>query len=203
MAVAGIEKVFIVIRDGKYDIPSYFTRLNLTEPSLAFITVPETKGVPFTLDRAHPFIQDSNIAFGFPDILFDNAGAFRELVDKWPDLPGDILLGVMPADNPRKVDMIEFGDNGIVSKLKIKPTESEHSHTWALALWTPKFTGYLHEKVKYIKTGDTGQKEIHLGDIINMAIEDGFIVKGHEVSSEPFIDIGTFPDLKRALAKYL
>ncbi len=39
-------------------------------------------GTPFTLDQAYPFVQNTLVAFSFPDIIFDADDAFVRLLER-------------------------------------------------------------------------------------------------------------------------
>src|SRR6185295_14257441 len=51
---AGIERIFMVLHEAKGDVPRYFGTGELAQVSLAYLTVPGSRGVPETLDRAFP-----------------------------------------------------------------------------------------------------------------------------------------------------
>jgi hypothetical protein len=79
---AGVRTTYIVIREGKWDIPQYFLAGDLVDMSLAYVVIPESIGPPDTIDRAYPFVRQSRIAFGFPDILFGPRDAYAQLIRK-------------------------------------------------------------------------------------------------------------------------
>jgi glucose-1-phosphate thymidylyltransferase len=70
MKIAGITTAYIVLREGKWDIPAYFGDGTKLDMHLAYVVISDSCGPPDTLDRAYPFVQNKLIAFGFPDILF-------------------------------------------------------------------------------------------------------------------------------------
>ena len=70
MRLAGVSKAFVVLRDGKWDIPAYFGDGGMLDMNLAYLMMKLPYGAPYTADQAYPFLQHSLVAFGFPDILF-------------------------------------------------------------------------------------------------------------------------------------
>src|SRR5262245_39032953 len=78
LQAAGIRKVFVVLRDGKWDIPAYFSGGTIEDIDLAYVMAKLPYGAPYTLDSGYAFVQDSVVAFGFPDILFEGESAFVE-----------------------------------------------------------------------------------------------------------------------------
>lgn len=108
-------------------------------------------GVPFTLDQAYPFVQDAIVALGFPDIIFQPEDAYRKLFFKQAETNADIVLGLFPAHQPQKTDMVELDDDGRICALHIKPEQTQLRYTWQIAVWTPVFTSYVHDYVYHRK----------------------------------------------------
>jgi glucose-1-phosphate thymidylyltransferase len=202
MRLADITKAFIILRDGKWDIPAYFGDGKVMDMNLAYLMMDLPYGVPFTLDQAYPFVQDAVVALGFPDIIFEPEDAYRKLLLKRAETNADIVLGIFPADNPRKTDMVEFDDSGRIRGLHIKPEKTELIYTWQNAVWTPVFTRYMHNYLSD-RTPDTidpgRQKELFVGDVIQAAIMDGMRVESVLFPDGNCVDIGTPEDLMRAV----
>ena len=81
MKFAGISKVYIVLRPGKWDIPAYFGDGSILNMHLAYLILGVPFGVPYTLDQAYPFVRHAMVAFGFPDILFESDDGFAKLIE--------------------------------------------------------------------------------------------------------------------------
>jgi len=60
---AGISKTFIVIREGKWDIPAYFGDGTFVNMQLGYLIMREPFGPPFTLDQAYPFLHNEFSSF--------------------------------------------------------------------------------------------------------------------------------------------
>ena len=71
----------MILRDGKWDIPSYLGDGSLVNLHLAYLMMAQPFGVPYTLDQAYPFVKDCRIALGFPDVLFESQDAFEKILD--------------------------------------------------------------------------------------------------------------------------
>src|SRR5262245_15338842 len=63
MRLAGITKIYIVLREGKWDIPGYFGDGSMLDMKLAYLMIGSPFGTPYTLDAAYPFLECSIIAF--------------------------------------------------------------------------------------------------------------------------------------------
>ncbi len=205
--LAGIKKAYVILREGKWDIPAYFKNGGRVGLHLAYLLVDTSAGVPFTLDYAYPFMKNSMVAFGFPDIAFQPHDAFVNLLDRQSKTKSDIVLGLFRASNPEKVDMVEVDSDGRVRAIVIKQNEPDLTHAWIIAVWTPTFTKYLHDYVvkdkelvhKMPKSPHENQmREIFIGDVIQTGINEGLIVDSVIFKSGTFLDIGTSYDLVKS-----
>jgi glucose-1-phosphate thymidylyltransferase len=202
MRAADIAKLYIVLREGKWDIPAYFRGGTMLGMHLGYLIVEPNSGPPYTLDEAYPFVRDAIIAFGFPDILFEGDHAFRQLLSHQAHCSADIVLGLFPADRPEEMDMVELGENGRVRDLIIRPTQTGLRYSWDVAVWTPTFTEFLHQYVARNKASTVLSPELSVGEVIQAAIRQNLRVDGLQVSEEPYLDIGTPHGLAEALRRY-
>ncbi|RJQ42904.1 MAG: dTDP-glucose pyrophosphorylase [Nitrospiraceae bacterium] len=204
MRIADITKAFVILRDGKWDIPAYFGDGKMFDMRLGYLMMDLPYGVPYTLDQAYPFVHDAIIALGFPDILFEPDYAYRKLLKKLTETNADIVLGLFPAGNPRKTDMVDLDDNGRIRGLHIKPEKTQLTYTWQIAVWTPVFTRYMHDFVSNRKKNCTdlqNQNELFVGDIVLAAIKERMHIESVLFPGGSCLDIGTPEDLKKAVEK--
>ncbi len=202
MKVAGLKEVFIILREGKWDIPTYFGDGKIVDMNIAYLILGLPFGVPYTLDQAYPFVENAPIGFGFPDIMFDTDDAFVRLFKQLNVSAADAVLGIFPANRPEKVDLVDLDDKSRVKRIVIKPRKSKLTHTWGIAVWTPKFTRFMHDYLKTKKKLAEKESELFLGDVFQEAIHAGLKVEGNHVSKKPFLDIGTPEDLRTAIRRY-
>jgi glucose-1-phosphate thymidylyltransferase len=208
MGRVNVSKVYIILRKGKWDIPAYFSDgKNLGIP-LAYLMMDLPFGVPYTLDQAYPFVKNSVIVFGFPDILFEPEDAFEQLLSRQTKSGSDIVLGIFTADQPHKMDMVDINSHGSVQRIDIKPTSTHLQYTWIIAVWTPVFTRYLHDyvaehKAQHISAqppqSNLNYNELFLGHVIDSAIQNGIQTETVIFSNCRYLDIGTPEDLKKAV----
>src|SRR5262245_49708296 len=199
MRFAGISKAYIVLRPGKWDIPTYFGDGSLLNMHLAYLMLGAPFGVPFTLDQAYPFVRHATVAFGFPDILFDSNDGFSRLLARQSETLPDIILGLFPANHPRKEDTVDFDSNGNVRDIILRPSGSSLRYTWGIAVWSPDFTEFLHSYVSDKKTNAGQDAELSAGHAIKAAIHAGLRVAALVLNEEPYLDIGTPDDLLLAV----
>jgi glucose-1-phosphate thymidylyltransferase len=168
---------------------------------LAYLMMGPPFGAPYTLDQAYPFAGDALVALGFPDIIFEPRDVYGSLLEHQRAAKADVVLGLFPATDPRKTDMVEVAGGGRVLRLEIKPPRSQLRHTWGLAVWTPAFTRFLHEHLAVLPR-PPARGELFVGDVIQAAIESGLRVEGIHLSDEPYIDIGTPENLALAVRRW-
>jgi glucose-1-phosphate thymidylyltransferase len=203
MAAAGISQAYVVIRRGKWDIPAYLQEGKLIGVNLAYVVIEASPNTPFTLDAASAFVAGRIVALGFPDLIFEAPEAYSRLAECHGDTRADVVLGLFPADAPASCDMVDADSGGRVRSIAIKPQTTLLTRTWGVALWTPAFTAFMHAFVQRGLAGNPGTRgkarEIYVGDVIQAAIDDGMPVQAVEVSSAPYLDVGTPEGLARAL----
>jgi glucose-1-phosphate thymidylyltransferase len=202
MQAAGITKAYIVIREGKWDIPAYLRDGGMLEMDLAYLITVLPFGPAYTLDAAYPFVQDTVVAFGFPDILFAGDHAFQQLLSEQGMDEADVVLGLFPGDQPHLMDMVELDDRNWVRDIVIKPRQTELRYSWDIAVWTPAFTEFLHQYIAAHKASAAASPELSVGEVIQAAIRQKLRVKGMQVSEEPYLDIGTPQGLEKAFTRY-
>ena len=205
MRFAGITEAYIVLRNGKWDIPAYLGDGTMLDMHLAYLIVHIPFGVPYTIDQAYPFVHDALIAFGFPDIIFQPEDAFVQLLKRQAAVKADVVLGIFPTDEPNKWDMVDLDESGKIHKIVIKPRQSNLHYTWINAVWTSAFTQFIHE---YLSANDQDkiinkfpdQRELFIGNVIQAAIEKNMHVEGVLFPNGACLDIGTPNDLIKVLS---
>jgi glucose-1-phosphate thymidylyltransferase len=203
MRAAGICKAYIVLREGKWDIPTYLSDGRMVDMDIAYLMAHQSFGVPYTLDQAYPFVQDVIVAFGFPDILFHGDRVFDSLLRHQATSHADIVLGLFPVYENQKTDRVDFDASGVVREIIIPPRETRLQFSWDVTMWTPVFTSFLHDYLSQRKVSAATEPELSVGHVIQAAIENGLRVNAIPVSDEPFLDIGTPEGLTLALKRFL
>ena len=197
---AGIAKTFIVIREGKWDIPAYFGDGALVHMHLGYLMVRESFGPPFTLDQAYPFVCNKLVAFGFPDIMFSPQDVFNQLLDYQETNQSDVVLALFPAHDPQIMDMVDIDKNGKVRTMLFKPSNTDLRFAWLCGVWTPVFTHFMHDYLQTylrencpqnVKEDGLEQEDLTVGAVLQAAIKKGLNVHGVTFPYGKYIDIGT------------
>lgn len=200
MRLANIKKVYLIIRDGKWDIPSYFCDGQMLDMHIAYLMMNLPFGVPFTLDQAYPFVRDSLVALGFPDTIMKPDDVYARLIARLEHSGADIVLGLFPAMRPQKTDMVKLDPDGRVVSIYVKPEQTDLQFAWEIAVWTPVFTKFMHEYVisrrnHYLDPQMEDQDELFVGDVIQHAIDHDIHTESVIFPDGSCLDIGTPEDL--------
>lgn len=204
---AGIATAYVILRPGKWDIPAYLGDGRRHGIDLAYLTVGVSHGVPFTLDQARPFVRGHRIALGFPDILFEPKDALARLDRRQRETGADVVLGLFPADEPQRMDMVASGVDGRVHRVLVKPATTTLSESWILALWTDRFSEFMHGRLlAWLQRPGTADgrsraggssPELHLGHVFAAALDAGLHVDSLRFPRGSCVDIGTVASLQR------
>jgi glucose-1-phosphate thymidylyltransferase len=207
---AGIRKGYVIIRQGKWDIPAYWGDGNMVGMDLAYLVIEGSIGPPDTIDRANSFVKDKIVAFGFPDILFRPRDVFAKLLAKLDRSSSDVVLALMPAHDNKSMDMIDIDAHDYVRNIQLKPRKTSLKYAWFCAVWAPAFTEFLHSFLRKIrKAGGAGlvgnrridpQGDIPVGAVLRAAIHAKLKVEGVIFPTGRYVDIGT-PDTLRTAYK--
>lgn len=199
MAGSGIDRVLLLIRTGKWDLPAFFaTGADTVGVELAYRVVRETASSPETLAAASPFLGDEVVALGFPDILTHPPDAFSALLRHREETGADVALALFPTSRADKADMVEVDSDGGLRRLWIKAGRRDLPFTWGLAVWTPVFTRLLLEEVD--RHRPAGDRELYVGDLIQDAVDRGMRVETLPFPDGLCLDVGTPEDLAQAVA---
>jgi len=204
MSRAGVKKTYLVLREGKWDIPTYLGDGSLFDMHFAYLMVNVPFGTPYTADQAYPFVRDAIVAFGFPDIIFQPDDAFVQLLDRQTTTGADIVLGVFPAYSPEIMDMVDVDADGRVLSMIKKPERTPLRYAWIFAVWTPAFTEYQHEFLQKRSVLERApqaepQDELSMGHVLQAAIRDGIPTQAVIFPNHSYLDIGTPENLVKAV----
>ena len=208
MRLAGITKTYIILREGKWDIPAYFGDGRMLNMNLAYLMMGLPFGAPYTLDQAYPFVRQALVALGFPDVMFQPDDAFQQLLARQAAQHADVVLGLFPTDQPHTADMVDTDPAGRVRRILVKPAQTDLHYTWMIALWTPKFTHFMHkylisvqEKMNQYDLGDqeAHPPELYIGDVVQAAVDKGLAIDTVLFPDGTCLDIGMPQNLIKAV----
>jgi len=208
---AGITKTYMVIREGKWDIPGYFREGDGVGMSLAYLVIQGSLGPPHTIDYAYPFVRQNRIAFGFPDILFGPKDAYRRLIQKQEDTKADVVLGLHRIEDPLVWDMVDADEDGWVQAIIMKPRTTTLTFGWDCAVWTPVFSEFLHgflrsEETKrnldrLASTANDPGGDLAVGVVLQAALKAGLSIQSMKFPEASYLDVGSPENLAKAVSR--
>jgi glucose-1-phosphate thymidylyltransferase len=140
-------------------------------------------------------VQNAIVALGFPDILFQPADAYQQVLTRLAASPADVVLGLFPTAQYWKAGMVDFTASGEVRQIIEKPPQTNLKYMWAIAVWTPRFSQFLHQ---FLQT-HTPAVELPIGNVIQAGIVAGLRVEAEIFPQGSYLDVGTPEDLARAI----
>ena len=194
---AGVRKVFFILRNGKWDIPQYYGDGGTIGMDVGYLMMGRPHGPPYTLDQAFPFIGDSRIAFGFPDILFEPDDAYTQALKCLNATRAALVLGLYPAHKKWTWHSVATDRTGRVREVFMNRSKTKSKLGWVFAVWTSKFTKFLHDYLAARKAGDVLIAELTVGEVIRAAIDAGLPTQSVVFRNRNYLDIGTPENLQR------
>jgi glucose-1-phosphate thymidylyltransferase len=209
MRLAGIARAFVVLRPGKWDIPAYLGHGGQLGMQLGYLLMDLPHGSPYTLDQAYPFVGGCLVALGLPDIIFEPADAYAQLIARQRAGGADVVLGLFPCEAPHTADMVATDGAGRVTRIEIKPERTELRHSWMVCVWGPRFTEHLHGYLAEVERRRADpdperrpRREVFVGDVIVAGMERGLLVDSVTFAEGGALDVGTPQSLALALRRY-
>jgi glucose-1-phosphate thymidylyltransferase len=155
--------------------------------------------VPESLSRGLHDLAYADCALLFPDIVFRPRRALGDIIDRHRSSDSDVVIALVPAESGEKVDIVSVSDDGLVEGVVAKPGPKVRGLTWIAAVWGPRFSNFLHEKLSQSSPtlGKAVQREIYVGDVLNAGISEGLTVNSIAYPSGDAYDLGTRDELEK------
>lgn len=206
MRAAGANRIFFVLRSGKWDIAEYYGNGAHLGLDCAYLLAAEPYGPAFTVAAAVPFLGDATVLFGFPDILIQPQDVYARLVARLDASGADIVLGLFRGRLEDPIDVVTTDASGRVTRLvtkEEKPARAEGDIGYMTAAWAPRFTAFLRQHTTRVaaaaRSGAFGAApEWPMGSTIAAAIEADLHVDSVLLEDAGFLDIGTPAGLAQA-----
>jgi glucose-1-phosphate thymidylyltransferase len=198
MVKAGAQKIIIIINQNKVDLMKLYKNGTQYGIDICYIFQEKPMGMAHALNLASNWLGNATVLMGMPDTVILPDTSFCQLLDYHENAKAVFSLGLYPTTKPQKFGMIKMNDSGDIVYHKDKPNKTDASLMWGIICWSPVFTKTL---TTFIENHDAAGKEIVLGDIFDALIAEGKTCKGFPVKDGKYYDVGTYDDLKRAIAE--
>lgn len=197
LTFAGVEEMYMVISEGKWEIPRYYGDGHRVSARIAYLVVEHQRGMPYSINQAYPWVKDSTVLFGMPDSIFHPREAFSILLTDHQTTGADLTLGLFPCFEPHRFGMVSLRDSGDIARIVDKPATSDSTKMWGIACWEPRFSTFIDHHLHQVPLVHGG--EIVLGDVFQAALDAGLAVRGVDFPRGNYIDVGDVQDLARAM----
>lgn len=194
---ARVKKAIMILTDQKLDLIRYYGSGGASGLDLGFLVVDDTASMPHSIARAASWCKDRRVVFGMPDTMFTPPDAARDLLRFHTQRQADLSLGLFPTEEPWRFGMVDVSEGGHILQCVDKPEETDLKWLWGFACWEPVFFDLLQGKVATSSGG--GGDELVLGDIFQLAIEEGLNVQGLPFETGEYHDIGTPESYAKAM----
>ncbi|MCX7791481.1 MAG: sugar phosphate nucleotidyltransferase [Chloroflexaceae bacterium] len=193
LRAAGATRAVIVIGETKADLVRYIGDGEAYGLAVAYVYQRHLRGMPFALDLARPWVRDATVLFAMPDTIIAPQETLALLAQGHRQTPADVTLGLFRTDAPHKFGMVALNGAGKVIGFVDKPARSALEFMWGAAVWSPRFTAFLHD---YLATLPATGPECVLSDVFAAALEAGLRIEAVPLHGAAYHDIGTPEDFQ-------
>jgi glucose-1-phosphate thymidylyltransferase len=160
---------------------------------IAYVLQSVPTGLAAAVDLAYEWTRECYSCLLLPDTVvhpFEAMGSLRQVVvEHMPDL----VLGVFPTAMPEQLGPVRFDSENRVLEVQDKPQITDLQNTWAMAIWSPRFSELLHDSVR------NSTKPLAVGEVFNQAVQLGMDVRSVWFAEGSFVDIGTVRGISKML----
>ena len=181
-------QVGIIVGNTKWDIVRYLGNGERMHLPIAYFFQEQLHGMPFALNIAYPWVKNATILFSMPDTLITPLNTMAKLVAHHETKEADVTLGLFETQMPQKFGMVELSDEGRITGFIDKPEHTELELMWGCAVWSPKFTQFMHQ---YLIEISAPSSEIVLSDLFLAGLAEGLIFEPFQIANGHYHDIGT------------
>lgn len=195
---AGVERVFVVLRTGKWDIPSRLAD-NADLPPIAYLATHGTASIPASLDVAHPFTREATVVSGFADSCFAPLDGLRMAVERHRSSDAAVTLALFASDRPDKTDMVEVDGDRVIG-LRVKPGPCDLELTFGGLVWSPAVTELMHGLLAdetWVEAAAVPHRELQVSHLLEAVLREGWVIDSVRPTGGRYVDVGTPEDLER------
>ncbi|MHA1791235.1 MAG: bifunctional sugar-1-phosphate nucleotidylyltransferase/acetyltransferase [Promethearchaeota archaeon] len=197
---AGIKQILLIVGYKKEVLQDYFKDGSKWDVEIRYVTqdFSKGKGTGVAAGFAREFVGSDPFLLTYGDLQYDSS-TIKELIDNFNQHSPDALLALLEIEDPSQYGVIELDDDNNVKRIveKPKPGESDSKLTnIGIYIFTPAIFKAIDE------TGISPRGEIELTDSIQILVDGGKKVKGHDIKKGWWRDIGRASDLLFANAHH-
>jgi dTDP-glucose pyrophosphorylase len=202
LTIAGIKHVIVVINETKHQLIGYFGNGHRFDCCISYVVQERVNaklsstspGLAHALDSGYHLTQGKTIFFGMADTIMQPRSIFKDAYEN-AQPEDDVILVLFETRRPEKFGMVRINEDNRVLEIIDKPTQTTLAQMWGCMIWRPRFTDYLHASVNDHGIADFAR-------IMNNAIQEGLVFKGHHVPQGVYVDLGTYEEIMEMERQY-
>lgn len=195
MAEAGVEHIIIVTRPTKHSLMGLHLDGSQYGVHISYI-IQHPISMAHSIDLAYDWVKSSTVVMAMPDTIVLPNNCIKQLLEHHRKDGAELSLGLFPTNKPYKFGMVKTDADANIVCHQDKPTHTDAKTMWGVTAWEPSFTELLHKQTQKIPAPE---KEMALGDVFDVMIQQGKICKAYPIAKGKYYDIGTYDDYKRAM----
>ncbi len=189
MRRASVKRCLVVIADWKTELVRILGDGAEAGVRVAYLHRAVPRGLADAIDAGHPWFEGRQVCLALPDTIFYPTEAIRAVRAEATASGADLVLGVFPASRPEDLGPVRVGADGSVLEVLEKPAATDLRNTWGVAVWSPRLSDLLHERVGAREDAGAGP-ELALGHVFQAAVGRGFSVRAVEFPEGSYVDLG-------------
>jgi glucose-1-phosphate thymidylyltransferase len=195
MLAASLQHIVFVINDTKHQLIGFFGDGHRFGCNFSYVVQEpvnrndkdSSPGLAHALNSAYHLTRGKNVFFGMADTIMQPVDVFARTFQS-ANHSDDVVFAVFPTDQPHKFGMVRYDEHGKVLEVVDKPVKTNLKEMWGCMIWKPRFTDFLHEFVTVQHIGDFAR-------ILNLAIQDGFLMRAIVIPGGNYLDLGTYDEI--------
>lgn len=193
LKMAEVKRCVVTISDRKPELMRYLGDGSDFDLQLAYVQQSTPNGLAAAVDMAYEWTRGCYSCLLLPDTLVHPFEAMDRLRQVVIESRADVVLGVFPTEMPEQLGPVRYDSFNRVLEVQDKPPITDLRNTWALAIWSPRFSELLHCSVS------NATSPLTLGEVFNQAVQLGMDVRSVWFAQGSFVDIGTVKGLSQML----
>ncbi len=198
MLEAGVRRVMIILGQGKSDVMEFYGDGSRFGCEISYLYQERLNGMPSAINLARAWIGDATVVFGMPDTIIQPTNILKRMLASHHSSQAELSLGLFPTKTPHKFGMVEIDGDNVISTID-KPSNSQLEFMWGCCVWSKSFTDLINT---YLAQHAGTAREIVLGDVFNLALQQDRRVKACPFVDGTYLDIGTAHELDAALGRF-
>jgi glucose-1-phosphate thymidylyltransferase len=182
----------VVISDSKTEVLHYFGDGSELPLPLAYLHRAQPRGLADAVDAGYRWIADADsyTCLALPDTIFQPMTALATIREHIIAAAADVVLGMFPTEHPEQLGPVRLDATGRAVEVLEKPSHTDLYNTWGVAVWSPRFTTFLHHFLAS-NAVRPGQPDLSVSQVFNAAIGEGYDVRGIFFEDGAYLDVGT------------